>query len=61
MCDFDEAMEILVKNIDIFNKCLPLINKGGIFCMEMRKKNTRDSNFRKKVYGNTQVVFWENN
>ena len=47
--------------IDIFNECLPLIDKGGMFCMEMRKKSMEESIFRKKVYGSTQVVFWEDN
>tara|TARA_Y100000588_G_C13944806_1_gene791650 strand:+ start:251 stop:769 length:519 start_codon:yes stop_codon:yes gene_type:complete len=47
--------------MDIFNKSIPLINKGGIFCMEMRKKEVDENVFRKKIYGNTQIILWEAN
>ena len=45
--------------LDIFNKSIKLINKGGIFCMEMRKRNVDKNIFRSKIYGNTQVILWE--
>ena len=45
--------------LDIFNKSVELINRGGIFCMEMRKRNVDKNIFRSKIYGNTQVILWE--
>ena len=45
--------------LDIFNKSVQLLNKGGIFCMEMQKKNVNKSIFRTKIYGNTQIILWE--
>ena len=45
--------------LDIFNKSVPLLNKGGVFCMEMRKKDVDKSIFRTKIYGNTQIILWE--
>lgn len=45
--------------LDIFNKSKMLINVGGVFCMEMRKKEVDETIFRKKVYGNTQIILWE--
>ena len=45
--------------LDIFNKSVQLLNKGGIFCMEMRKKDVNKSIFRTKIYGNTLIILWE--
>ena len=45
--------------LDIFNKSIPFINKGGVFCMEMRKSNVDLDIFRRKIYGNTQIILWE--
>ena len=47
--------------LEIFNKSIQLINKGGIFCMEMRKQKIDESIFRTRVYGNTQIILWEAN
>ena len=45
--------------LDIFNKSAPFINKGGYFCMEMRKSDVDLDLFRRKIYGNTQIILWE--
>ena len=37
----------------------PMLNSNGIFCMEMRKTKIEGKEFRIKLYGRTQVVFWE--
>ena len=52
-CDFFD----LKKNISKF------LNVDGIFCMEMRKKELDgiNENARIKYYGNTQVIFWNQN
>tara|TARA_Y100001970_G_C14219177_1_gene851568 strand:- start:963 stop:1478 length:516 start_codon:yes stop_codon:yes gene_type:complete len=47
--------------LDVFNKSMKLINKGGVFCMEMKKREVDENVFRKKIYGNTQVILWEAN
>jgi len=38
-----------------------LLKDGGVFCMEMRKTEVDETIFRKKVYGNTQIILWEAN
>ena len=45
--------------LDIFNKSTQLINRDGIFCMEMKKKDVDKSIFRTKIYGNTQIILWK--
>ena len=47
--------------LEIFDKSIQLINKGGIFCMEMRKQNVDEDIFRTRIYGNTQIILWEAN
>ena len=42
-------------------KVLPFLNKGGIFCMEMKRSKIEDDSVRVKNYGSTQVVFWRCN
>ncbi len=38
----------------------PLLKPDGIFCMEMRKTKIDGDEFRIKLYGKTQIVFWKN-
>ena len=47
--------------LDIFHKSKVLLKDGGVFCMEMRKTEVDETIFRKKVYGNTQIILWEAN
>ena len=42
---------------EIFEKSKPLLKKEGMFCMEMKKQYT-DEMFVRKIYGNTQIIFW---
>ena len=44
--------------MEIFNKSIPLMNKGGIFCMEMEKNMVDEDIFRVKLYGDTQIILW---
>ena len=47
--------------MDLFIKSKRLLKHSGLFCMEMRKEKIDESLFRVKVYGNTQIIIWENN
>ena len=42
---------------EVFEISKPLLREKGVFCMEMRKQHT-DEMFVKKVYGDTQLIFW---
>jgi len=44
---------------DLRDMLEPLLVNGGVFCMEMRKTPILDDRVRVKLYGKTQVVFWE--
>ncbi len=62
----DETFDIIIadppygtfKFETLLDKVKPLLNPGGVFCMEMRKTPIADDSLRIKLYGKTQVVFW---
>ena len=47
--------------IEIFNLSKSLLNKDGVFCMEMEKNVVDENIFRVKIYGGLQVILWRNN
>ena len=46
--------------MEIFSLSKFLLNKGGLFCMEMEKNVVDENIFRVKIYGESQVILWRN-
>lgn len=46
--------------LDIFYLAKKILNKNGVFCMEMKKIKIDNSKFRVKEFGSTQVIIWRN-
>jgi len=51
-------------NIDMYSylsdSLKNLLNKDGILCIEMKKKNIDDKSVRVRTFGSTQLTFWRN-
>ena len=50
----------IYEHMEIFRLSKPLLNKGGLFCMEMEKNVVDENIFRVKIYGSIQVILWRN-
>ncbi len=51
-------------NIDIYSylsdSLRSILNKDGILCIEMKKKEIGDDSVRIRAFGSTQLIFWRN-
>ena len=51
-------------NIDAYSylndNLRPILNDGGILCVEMKKKIISDTSVRVRNFGRTQLTFWRN-
>ncbi len=46
--------------MDVFNLASRILQKNGIFCMEMKKQYIDSDIFKVRTYGATQIILWRN-